>query len=194
MLITAPADKRFRRAHVKPAARARGRASSRRRLALVLALAAGVSAAAVSGLMPRMFPNLPRVERIVVRGNQRLSSGEVLALLDGLRGEGILTADLAAWRSQLLSSPWVSEASLRRLLPSTVEVAVAERTPLGIARLGSRLYLIDQRGAVIDEYGPNYRRSGPADHRRSVPRRRRGGGAGRVQSRAGARTPRRAAG
>ena len=31
-----------------------------------------------------------------------------------------------------------------------------ERSPLGIGRINGALYLVDDRGAVIDEYGPNY--------------------------------------
>jgi cell division protein FtsQ len=97
-----------------------------------------------------------RVSHVVVHGNHRLSNGEVLALLDGLRGESILGADLGKWRDRLLNSPWVADASLRRALPSTVDVVIAEREPFGIGRLGSGLYLIDERGTIIDEYGPNY--------------------------------------
>jgi cell division septal protein FtsQ len=35
-------------------------------------------------------------------------------------------------------------------------VVVSEREPLGIGRIGEALYLIDQRGTIIDEFGPNY--------------------------------------
>jgi cell division protein FtsQ len=56
----------------------------------------------------------------------------------------------------LLSSPWVLDADLRRSLPSTVEVAVSERRPIGIGRMDGQMYLIDERGVIIDEYGPQY--------------------------------------
>jgi cell division protein FtsQ len=96
------------------------------------------------------------VDRINVRGNQRLSNGEVLSLVDGLRGQSILAVDLEEWRHTLMNSPWVADASLRRTLPSTVDVAILERTPLGIGRINGVLYLVDDRGLVIDEYGPSY--------------------------------------
>ncbi len=41
-------------------------------------------------------------------------------------------------------------------LPSTVEVTIQERAPLGIGRIDGVLYLVDDRGAIIDEYGPRY--------------------------------------
>ena len=97
-----------------------------------------------------------QVERIVVRGNNRLSRGEVLAVLNGLRGESLIWADLDRWRARLLASPWVRDAALRRSLPSTVEVVVSERQPIGIGRINGDTYLVDERGVIIDQYGPHY--------------------------------------
>jgi cell division septal protein FtsQ len=45
---------------------------------------------------------------------------------------------------------------MRRVLPGRVDVFIAEREPMGIGRIGQSLYLVDQRGDVIDEFGPNY--------------------------------------
>jgi cell division protein FtsQ len=97
-----------------------------------------------------------QVRRIVVHGNHRLSNGEVASLVEGLRGESLLAVNLDDWRRGVMNSPWVADASLRRTLPSTVDVTVQERAPLGIGRINGSLYLIDERGTVIDEYGPNY--------------------------------------
>ena len=96
------------------------------------------------------------VTRITVQGNQRMSRGEVLALLEGLSNTSMVTADLESWRRKLLMSPWVADASIRRLFPGTLAVVVEERQPIGIGRVRGALYLIDRSGAVIDEYGPNY--------------------------------------
>jgi cell division septal protein FtsQ len=37
-----------------------------------------------------------------------------------------------------------------------VDVTIRERVPIGIGRMGAGLYLVDDWGAVIDEYGPSY--------------------------------------
>jgi len=97
-----------------------------------------------------------RIDRIVVAGNRRLSNGDVLAVLNGLRGENLVLTDLDAWRRRLLASPWVRDAGLRRSLPSTIEVLLSERQPMGIARVGGEMYLVDERGVIIDQYGPRY--------------------------------------
>ena len=97
------------------------------------------------------------VGHIVVRGNSRLSTGEVEALIQGIRGQNILLANLDQYRRQLMDSPWVAGASVRRLLPSTVEVRLVERAPMAITRIDGRLYLVDGTGVIIDEFGPQYR-------------------------------------
>lgn len=156
MPVTAPADKRFRRAHLKPARKRPGWAARRWR-ALAAMVVVGVAAyAAYRGTAALRGLEIFRVQRIVVHGNHRLSNGEVAALLEGLRGESIFTLNLEERRRGLLNSPWVAEAHLRRTLPSTVDVTLLERAPLGIGRINGALYLVDDRGAVIDEYGPNY--------------------------------------
>jgi len=96
------------------------------------------------------------VDTIIVRGNDQLSEREVLAAVSGLRGENILALDLEAHRQRLVTSPWLSDGSLRRLLPSTVEVQVTERRPVAVARFGDRLFLVDARGTVIDRHGPRF--------------------------------------
>jgi len=156
MAVRAPDDRHFRRAKVRPTRRRRlrgvigWRALGRLALAVLLGLAAYRAAGLVLGA------SVFRVDHVVVRGNERLSTGEVLALVAGLRGRSLIGVDLAAYRTRLLDSPWVADAALRRLLPSTVEVLISERVPIGLGRIGSRLYLIDERGTLIDEYGPQY--------------------------------------
>ena len=73
------------------------------------------------------------------------------------RGTSILTADLGAYRRRLLDSPWVADVALRRVLPSTIEVFVSERRPIGLCRLGQpAVPRRSQRASVIDEFGPQY--------------------------------------
>jgi cell division septal protein FtsQ len=154
--VAAPADRRFRRSHVKPS-RTRRRWVARAMPLFRYGLAAVVLAYGVhlasNGVA---HAHLLRVDRIVVHGNERLSQGEVLAVLSGLRSESLLWTDLDRWRQRLLASPWVRDAALRRLLPSTVDVVLWERQPIAVSRLTDDMYLVDERGAIIDLYGPQY--------------------------------------
>jgi cell division septal protein FtsQ len=141
---------------VKPARQRKMLLARIARIARLVAAAVAVAAGMYYGAHAVAQAHTLQVRDIRVRGNQHLARGEVLALLEGLRGEHILATDLEVWRQRLLGSPWIESAALRRLVPSTVEVVIRERHPLALARLGGNLYLIDDEGLVIDEYGPNY--------------------------------------
>lgn len=154
--VAAPADKRFRRAHVKPGRKRRASLRHAWIAARVVVLFALMAYGGWRGTSLVLGTPALQISRIVVRGNERLSTGEVLALVSGLQRRNILTVDLDEWRKRLLSSPWVEEVKLRRLLPSTIEIEVSERRPMGIGRVVGGLYLVDARGVIVDEFGPNY--------------------------------------
>lgn len=154
--LPAPADKRFRRAQVRPTGR-RGLVWRRVALAaksLVMLVIGGLAIWRVVTLVTES-PTF-QVSHIALHGTDRLSRGEAMALIGDLRGRNILGLSLGHWRERLMTSPWVEEAIVRRVLPNTVDVVVVERTPMGIARIGRDLYLVDQHGTVIDGYGPAY--------------------------------------
>jgi cell division protein FtsQ len=154
--VAAQTDRRFRRAHVKPARRKRGWRGRARPLLIWASLTAALIYGVYRTSAIAAHAHVLQVEKIIVRGNERLSKGEVLAVLNGLRGENLVWTDLDRWRARLKASPWVRDAALRRSLPSTVEVIVFERQPIGIGRIHGDLYLVDERGVVIDQYGPQY--------------------------------------
>lgn len=158
MAVKAPAEKNFRRAKVRPAGRRGGGfvawltwRTARWAIGALVVLYAGYRGGSLV-----LHASTLQVRKISVHGNVRLSSGEVQAIVEGLRGANILSADLSGYRRRLMESPWVADVAIRRVLPSTVEVFVSERRPMGLCRLGSTLYLIDPRGTVIDEFGPQY--------------------------------------
>ena len=156
MSVRAPAEKNFRRARIRPGRRKGWRAViGWRHIRRVLAVSI-VAYAAYRAFDLVVSASPLQVNRIAVRGNVRLSSGEVQALTDGLRGSSILLANLESYRRKLLESPWVADVALRRVLPSTVEVFVSERRPVGLCRLGDDLFLVDRQGTVIDQFGPKY--------------------------------------
>lgn len=152
--VPAPADKRFRRADTRPGRKGGGWwRSSLFRWSVALVFVAGLAGV---GLSSAVRAQIFSINRIVVRGNARLSTGEVLAIVDGLRGGSVFAADLEAYRVKLLDSPWVADATMRRVLPSTIDLRIVERTPMAVGRLGDQLYLVDSTGVIIDEYGPQY--------------------------------------
>ena len=155
MPVAAPADRRFRRSHVHPAKKRRWMPSWK-----TVAVAVTVSAVVLYGVFRAagvaLTTNALSINTITVDGTSRMAPGEALAILEGLRGSSMVTADLESWRQKLLDAPWVADASIRRVFPRTVAVVISEREPLGIGRIQNALYLLDQEGTVIDEFGPKY--------------------------------------
>ncbi len=155
MTVHTQTDKRFRRSQ-HPTRRPRRAVRRWWRIARGVSVAAGVAFGGYQAAVLLMVASFLSVDDIVVHGLDQLSEGEVLALVAGLRGENILTVDLELHRRRLVTSPWLRDGTLRRILPSTIEVQVTERAPVALARLGERLYLVDDNGTVIDEYGPRF--------------------------------------
>jgi len=153
--VAARTDRRFRRAHVKPGRKRRWYAVLKPLVVWTASIAA-VGYAAYRTSVVAAQAHVLLVDNIVVHGNERLTDGEVMTVLAGLRGESLMWTDLEAWRDRLMRSPWIRDAALRRSLPSTVEIVVTERTPVGIGRIDGELYLIDESGVIIDEYGPHF--------------------------------------
>jgi cell division septal protein FtsQ len=157
MSVRVSTEKNFRRAKVKPIKKRTGTSgwlTWRTLVTLTIGLLAIYATYRATNLV--LNASVLQVRKITVQGNVRLSSGEVQALIEGLRGTNILSADLDRYRRRLQASPWVADVAIRRVLPATIDVFVAERTPIGLTRIGSQLYLVDRGGYVIEAFGPQY--------------------------------------
>jgi hypothetical protein len=133
--------------------RASGRISAAR-LALFLALPLLLLLGVFLAIARRGAPEL-EIDRIFVEGNERLSEGEILELIDVGRTTNILTLDLDETRAKLLRSAWVKDVELKRMLPATLTLQIVERTPVAVAAL-SDLYLLADDGTILDELPPFY--------------------------------------
>ena len=149
------ADKRFRRPDVRPG---RNRRFSQRMVRFAGAgLALGALAAFGALLSTRVAgARLLAVDRFVIEGHRRVSEAELDAAKGSVRGQSLLLVDLEQFRARFFDSRWVSSVTVRRLLPSTLEVHIVEREPVALARLGRQLYLVDGTGVIIAEYGPQH--------------------------------------
>ena len=117
---------------------------------LAALVATGFWVVAIVGRAPELM-----VHRVWVDGNERLSEGEVLQLIDVTEGINILTLDLSDVKEQLLRSTWIKNVDITRVLPATLILHITERTPVGIAVL-DELYLIAEDGTILDQVTPHY--------------------------------------
>jgi cell division protein FtsQ len=89
------------------------------------------------------------VESVKITGQSETSEVDVLDRLNMGPFPSLVTFDVDGARARIESLPWVSEATIRKLYPDTLEIAVKERTPFAIWQRGAVVSLIDRDGKLI---------------------------------------------
>lgn len=156
MGVSAPADRRFKRSRVRAGGGRRlwvGRVMSGVKTIL---LVAGLGSLGYYVVARAMESSVLRLREVRVTGTQRLDTQDVVSMLVEFRGTSLLFLNLDAVRERLLSSAWIREVDVRRVLPNALDIQIEERVPVGLGRLTEGLYLVDGNGRVIDQYGPTY--------------------------------------
>jgi cell division protein FtsQ len=93
---------------------------------------------------------LVKPDQIELNGNRIVSREAVLQQFVHDRNRSVLRVPLEARRTQLEQIPWVESASVQRILPNRLRIALTERTPVAFARNGNELALIDAHGVILD--------------------------------------------
>jgi cell division protein FtsQ len=93
---------------------------------------------------------LVKPDQIEVLGNRVVARESILQLFARDANRSVLRIPLEARRSQIEQLPWVESASVQRVLPNRVRVALTERTPIAFVRTGNQLALIDAHGVTLD--------------------------------------------
>ena len=93
---------------------------------------------------------IPSSAAIEITGNNHLTRPQLLSVFGEDVDRNILTVSLADRKEQLESLPWVEHATVMRLLPNKVRVAISERTPVAFVRQGGQIGLVDANGVLLD--------------------------------------------
>ena len=132
--------------------------------ACLLMLAAG--AVIVSALIVRSFLLhdarfvVPTSESIELAGAGHLTHAQLLSIFGEDVGRNIFTIPLNDRRVELERLPWVEHATVMRLLPDHLRVAIVERTPVAFVRQGTHIGLVDAGGALFDMPSPEMTAAG----------------------------------
>ena len=95
-----------------------------------------------------------KARRIVVEGNDRLSTEDILKQAEVKPGVNILGVNLRILRFRLLANPWIVDAEVGRQLPDTIHIRVTERAPIGKVEL-DRFYYLDHSGELVKTVEPS---------------------------------------
>ncbi len=86
---------------------------------------------------------------IQVSGNKYYTGAQVHKL-SGLRtGYNLFTTDLGEAKEKLLGDPYIRLASIKRVLPGTLNIEIEERTEYAAVPYGEQYILIDNEGLVL---------------------------------------------
>ena len=89
-------------------------------------------------------------DNITIAGTNNVSRSQVLDVMASDIDRNVFFVPLEQRKKQLEQIPWVQSASVMRLLPNRLKIAITERTPVAFVQIGSRIQLIDAGGVIMD--------------------------------------------
>ncbi len=116
------------------------------------ALLAAVAVAASAMIFSYNFllsASLLRLERIEVKGCERLTEKDVIAAAAIGPARNLLALRTAEVAESIRKNPWVKEIEITRSFPNALAVTITEKKPVALAKRMSDLYFIDGEGSVI---------------------------------------------
>jgi len=120
-------------------------------IALILACVSGVAGATLYHYGERNWRfRIESSDDIEIIGTHNVPHAQVMEVLGGDIGRNIFFIPLTERKAQLEKIPWVESASVMRFVPNRLQVEIHERTPIAFARLGSRIWLIDAGGTLME--------------------------------------------
>lgn len=83
-------------------------------------------------------------------GNNELSRASLLSVFGSDIGRNLFFVPLEKRRLELEQIPWVERATVMRILPNRLRVAVTERVPIAFVNLRGRIALADANGVILN--------------------------------------------
>lgn len=93
---------------------------------------------------------IPSASAIETEGNLHVDRAELISLFGEDIERNIFHVPLAQRKAELEELPWVERATVMRLLPNRIRVAITERTPVAFVRQGNHIGLVDANGVLLD--------------------------------------------
>ena len=118
--------------------------------AWAIASAAGLTVLAGAQLAHAAADAGYEVERVEVRGAERMNELKVYERVLGQKDLAMPLVDLHALRASLMQLSWVEDARVSRQLPDTIVVDIVERQPHAVLRRADKLVLIDHTGHALE--------------------------------------------
>ncbi|HEX7158398.1 MAG TPA: FtsQ-type POTRA domain-containing protein [Edaphobacter sp.] len=127
-----------------------GRIAAGTGLLVFIAACTGAFMMARSALMHDDRFAIPSSASIEVQGNEHVTRAQLLSIFGEDVERNIFRVPLEERKAQLERLPWVEHATVMRLLPNRLRVAIVERAPVAFVRQGNHIGLVDASGVLLD--------------------------------------------
>jgi cell division protein FtsQ len=106
--------------------------------------------AAYSGMVYLTTDARFEVRKLSVSGLKRVDENQVLTKAGFGVGTNVFRVKLDQIRERVEELPWVRYAIVERVLPDKIIIKVAEREPIGLARINGEIYQFDVDAKILD--------------------------------------------
>ena len=101
--------------------------------------------------MRATFPLKFSLEKVKVSGNSRLKSGKIEDYLKNEIGSNIFSVNLRQKKMILENHRWIKEVDINLVLPDAIQLNVIEEEPAVIWKMSGKLYILNDKGKIIEE-------------------------------------------
>lgn len=92
------------------------------------------------------------VNDILVEGRKQADPKTILTAVGSMRGDSIFACDPEQTKDRLEKITWIQSAMVQRRLPNTIYIRLVERNPIAVWQQGGKRFLVDEHGAVIENF------------------------------------------
>jgi len=93
-----------------------------------------------------------QLAEVVINGAAQADPEDIRGIVRACSPECILLADLEKIKESVETLPWIAKVVVRRRLPDTLIIDVAERVPVAVAGIDNKLYIVDSQGIILDPF------------------------------------------
>lgn len=94
------------------------------------------------------------VKDLRVEGREKTKASDILKIVNTKRGASIYQVDPESIKAKLEKLPWIRSATVQRRLSGIVYIRLSEKQPAALWQKSKKLYMIDDKGNVIDKVDP----------------------------------------
>ena len=89
---------------------------------------------------------------VALTGNKHMSREEIFATAGVTGHSSLLFLDVADARARLKTNPWIADATVQKLYPDRLQIAITERVAFALWQKDGRIGVIADDGTVLEPY------------------------------------------